>query len=50
MATNILKILQERREKISKISFHFRIKLQIVGQDNSNENDDSDGSEDEWST
>jgi len=30
MATNILKILQERREKISKISFHFRIKLQIV--------------------
>lgn len=37
MATNILKILQERREK-------------IIGQDNSNENDDSDGSEDEWST
>lgn len=37
MATNILKILQERREK-------------IIGQDDSNENDKSDESEDEWST
>lgn len=36
MAANILKILEERRRK-------------IVGQDNSNENDDSDGSDGEWS-